>query len=86
MSAKSAKGTKPCRRTDDEADGPGGLGVTVLREFLDSAKGTSRAVERMRNFAKASGLGVTVLREFLDSEEVADVRQQSTKSAPWRLW
>jgi len=54
-----------------------GLGVPVLRVFLGSAKGTSRAAERMRNLARASGLGVPVLRVFLGSAKGADARRHT---------
>jgi putative ABC transport system permease protein len=41
--------------------------MSKRREMPKSAKGTSRAAERIRNFAKASGLGVPVLRGLCES-------------------
>ncbi len=37
----------------------------AIHQFIQSAKGTSRAAERIRNSPQASGLGVPVLRGFL---------------------
>jgi hypothetical protein len=64
---KSAKGTKPYRRTGEEPLYRGGLGVPVLRVFLKSAKGTKPCRRTGEEPVYRGGLGVPVLRVFLKS-------------------